>query len=399
MSKELQLFNGEAVPAHIRKRMAQLPQNIEDRATVPSLVMLGKGTWAIVLNGETTRLQKRDSEGDLVDMPVFRGIILDFAKRRGRTYYPGAYDPDKPGKPKCWSDDGITVSSHVPVDDLPVTEDGEIIRKCANCPFSEKGSKINELGNPVAACGEHRLIALVPSNKPDFTPLRLKLSITSDFDGKSPELEAEDWYAFSNYKDMLRKRGVTNTAVVITKIRFDPNKKFPKLIFQWGGWVDEQWEDHIAKTIESDGVKSLLVWGTGDAEPTPDAYAKPKTTAKAANDDAPKVTKRPPPPADDPPAKPKKTVVPKDDDDEGPQSKPFTDDDVVLTTTAKADKAATAAKLAAKKKAAEDDDGDVTLPTPGKKKAAEATAPKKEPVAVGPDMTALMGKWDTEEDE
>jgi len=447
MAKEVLLFNGAAIPAHLQKRMAEAPSNIEERISVPTLATAGKGAWAITLNGETTRLQKRDSEGDLVDMPMFRGIILDYAKRRGRTYYSGPYDEKKPGKPECWSEDGILPDPHAT---HPTNEEtGEVVTKCGNCPLAVKGSKVNELGAATTACGEHRMVALIPHNKPDFTALRLKLSITSDFDGRSPELEAEDWYAFKNYTDMLRTRGVTNTAFVITKIKFDPNKKFPKLIFQWGGWVDEGVIEGILVRAAGDEVKGLLSADWGDSLPdtkkleAPDA--KPKTATPkpkaAANDDEgatlPKVSKRPPPPADDDdqpvkpkkkvvvddddddqPVKPKKKVVVDDDDDDqpvkpkkkvvvddddAPQSKPFTDDDIELTTTPKAKKAEVEAAQAAKKKkaaAAEDDDGGgPELPTPGKKKPAETTAPKQTAKPVSGAMAGLMGKWNTEDDD
>lgn len=432
MASNVALFNGAVIPAHIAARMAEAPKNIEDRVSVNQLATAGKGTWTISINGETTKLQKRNEEGDLVDLPIFRGIILDYAKRRGRSYYPGAYDPNKPGKPACWSLDGITRDPKVA--EPPVTEDGEIVTKCASCPWAVKGSKVNELGKAVTACGEHRILVVIPHNKPDFPALRLKLSITSDYDGKSPELEAEDWFAFSNYKDAMRARGVSNTAFIVTKMRFDPNPTYPKIIFQWGGWVDELGEgiqDKILERAESDEVKNLLNGSWGDegeaapaeADPKPKtngggtAAAKPKTQA-APVEDAPKPVekKRPPPPADDDAPAPAKKPAADDglDDDErallaalrakkakaaeAAVSKPFTDDDVVLTTTPKAEKAAVAAKLAAHKKALEEDDGEVVMTAKPKAKPKVESAPKKEPVAVSEQAKSLLGKWSDDDD-
>ena len=444
MAKEVLLFNGAAIPAHIAAKMAEAPTNIEDRISIPSLGTAGKGTWTITLNGETTKLQKRDAEGDLIDLPIFRGVILGYAPRRGRAYYPGAYDKDKPGKPTCWSLDGITRDPRV--SEPPTDDEGTVVTKCAACPWSVKGSKVNELNKAVTACGEHRMVVVVPHNKPDFPALRLKLSITSDFDGKSPELEAEDWFAFSNYTSAMRARGVTNTAFVVTKMRFDPNKEYPKIIFQWGGWADELGEgvqDKLLERANSDEVKNLLNGSWGDegeatkALPKSDGAAtKPKTAP--ANDDAPDAApkaqpKKRPPPADDDGltrAVPKEEIAkakaaaakaaePDDglDDDErellaklaakkaakaaaaaGPAvSKAFSDDDIELTTTPKAEQAKVAAKQAARKAAAEADDGEIILPS-GKGKPKVESAPKKEPAKVSADTSSLMGRW-SDDDE
>ena len=437
MTKDVLLFNGAAIPAHIAAKMAEAPTNIKEQVSVPSLITQGKGAWAIVMNGETTKLQKRDAEGDLIDMPIFRGIILGYADRRGRAYYPGAYNKDKPGKPSCWSKDGITRDAHVA--EPPVTEDGEIVTKCGQCPFAVKGSLVDARGVATTACKEHRILAIIPHNKPDFTPLRLKLSITSDYDGRSPELEAEDWFAFSNYTKAMRARGVTNTAFVITKLRFDPNAEYQKIIFQWGGWVDalgEGVQDKILEVAASEEVKKIIdgTWsgdeGAAAADPDPEPAAKPKPKAKAAdNEDGvvlPKTNKKPPPPADEDDdaalaklaakAKAKAAAEPDEADeeaallaklaalkaakakDEKVVSKPFTEDDIELTTTAKADQPKVAAKQAARKKAAEEDDGEVILPT-GKGKPKQETAPKQTAQPVSKNAAALLGKWGDDDDE
>jgi hypothetical protein len=110
----------------------------------------------------------------------------------------------------------------------------------------------------VVACSQHRLVAVVPANKPDFEPLRLKLAITSLFDGRSPDLQAEGWYAFDNYTDMLRAKQTPSTTAVVTKMKFDPNVKYPKIVFARDRWTDEATLKVVREVAKGDKVKTLI---------------------------------------------------------------------------------------------------------------------------------------------
>jgi hypothetical protein len=184
-----------------------------------------------------------------------RVVVLDYAKRRGRTLYltpegePANYNPDKPGKPACWSDDGITPHASVAAPQH---------RTCDGCPMSAKGPKINDNGKPVAGCSQHRMLAIVPANKLDFTPLRLKLAITSDWDRQSPDLEAQGWFAFSNFILQLQKKGASHTAAFVTKIRFDPNVTWPKVMFAQDRQLTDAELAVIRPIVKSDEIKRLL---------------------------------------------------------------------------------------------------------------------------------------------
>lgn len=222
--------------------------NIQERQSVPSLSYEGK-VWTIAMNGEKTKLMKRDADGDEAPVAVMRVVVLDYGKRRGRAYYEGSYDPANPGSPLCWSDDGV--APHPSVSE-PKCD------KCETCPMAVKGSKVTEQGKAVQACSQHRMLAVVPANKLDFTPLRLKIAITSDYDKQSPELEAQGWFAFSNYTDFLRSKGVDHTAKLVTKMRFDPNVAYPKVMFSPDRWLERDEALQVAPLTKSEDVKSLL---------------------------------------------------------------------------------------------------------------------------------------------
>lgn len=291
-------FNKLVVPAHVASFFAE-NSNIQERATVPSLTYKGK-QWAMIIDGDETKFTKVNSDGDVEPVSVMRVVILDYAKRRGRAYYEGAYDPTKIGKPACWSVDGF--KPHDSVHDKPA-------ETCDKCPWSVKGSKINEQGKQVTACNQHRMIALVPANKLDFTPLRMKIAITSDYDGQSPDLQAQGWFAFSNYVDTLRSKGLQHTGAIVTKMKFDPNSEWPKVIFSPDRWLNEA-EVNIIKNVATGDTVKHLIDGTWTAngvdgekveeqpafmidEAPKTAPAAPKPVARASVVEMPKPVKRP----------------------------------------------------------------------------------------------------------
>lgn len=282
-----------AVPAHIAAFL-ETEGNIADKSSVPSLSYEGK-VWTRSVDGEKIKLTRVNDDGDKEPIQTLKVIVLDYAKRRGRTYYEGAYDPAKAGMPVCWSNDGDKPDAKVVT---PQHSD------CKNCPMSIKGSKITEQGKAVTACSSHRMIAVVPAAQPSSTPLRCKLAITSLFDKQSPDLEAAGWLAFEQYIDMLRSRGVSHTASVVTKMKFDPNVAYPKVIFSPDRWLDPSEVAVVAPIAKSDEVKHLLdgtftINGVDGvpAEPFEQGDSVPEPAAKPAPAPKPAAAKPAPKPA------------------------------------------------------------------------------------------------------
>src|SRR5258707_12099219 len=102
------------------------------------------------------------------------------------------------------------------------------------------------------------MIAVIPAHRLDFEPLRLKLAITSDYDGQSPDHEAQGWFAWKNYKDMLVAKGVKHTAMLVTKMKFDPNVAYPKVLFSASKWLEPVQLAQVVPIVKSEGVKALI---------------------------------------------------------------------------------------------------------------------------------------------
>lgn len=299
----LTLFEGQgaALPAHIAQFFDEAGTNIAPRTTVPSISPEGK-TWTININGTKTKLQRRNTDGDLEPLPIFKAIVLDYAKQRGRAFYEGDYDPAKVSAPICWSDDGVT-----PDDSLPgpfaagtAIEPGtsrKISAACASCPNAVKGSKVTPQGKAVTACSQHRMLAIVPDPQlglKDIPPLRLKIAMTSDWDKQSPDQEASGWLAWSNYVDWLTVRGCKHTAAIVTKMKFDPDAAYPKIFFASERPLTPEELAVIGPLTKSDEVKKLLggTWtpagidgvprdqqNVAEAQPATDTLAIPAAAA------------------------------------------------------------------------------------------------------------------------
>jgi hypothetical protein len=237
-----------SLPAHVASLFGGVESNIPDKQTVPSLSYEGK-VWTISKDGSKQKLMTRNSDGDEIPLSVMRVVILDSAARRGRQYYEGTYDPNKISAPRCWSADGVAP-------DRTVKE--PIAATCDQCPNSVKGSKVLDNGNATVACSQHRMLAVVPAGRLDFTPLRLKIAITSDWDSQSPDMEAQGWYSYSKYLDFLKSRGVPHTAALVTKIRFDANAAYPKLFFAADRWLNDEEAAVAAPRLSLPEVKKLI---------------------------------------------------------------------------------------------------------------------------------------------
>ncbi len=89
-------------------------------------------------------------------------------------------------------------------------------------------------------------------------PLRLKIAVTSDWDGQSPKEEAEGWFSWQKYVDWLNARGCANTALVVTKMKFDPEAAFPKVFFSAERPLQPEELTTIGPLTKSHGVLKLL---------------------------------------------------------------------------------------------------------------------------------------------
>ena len=252
MAQELTTFADRPALSPKYAKFFEENKNIQDRATVPSISYEGK-KWTIVMGGEKRVVQRKDSDGDLVPVTTLKVVVLDQNPVRGRAYYEGAYNPETVSMPKCWSDDSITPSKHVAE---------PISKNCATCPMAAKGSRKSDdpTKKDLVACSQHQFIAVVPASDLNHEPLRMKLAITSIWDGKNKANDEAGWFAFKNYTDFLRANGVDHTGLVVTKMKFDSSVgiTYPKVLFARDRFLTDENFDTLVPIIQSEKVKQLI---------------------------------------------------------------------------------------------------------------------------------------------
>lgn len=273
-NNSLTIFGGQ-LPAHIAAMQEQhSADDITARNTVPSLLVTGK-TWTVSADGQKTQLKIKNQEGDEVPASIMRVVIVGHNADRGRTYFEGSYDPNAEAMPRCRSRDGKTP-------DADVSDDDKQHPTCNGCPMSVKGSRQTDAGKPTTACSQHRLIAVASLKRLD-APMRLKLAMTSDYDKQSPHHARERWFAFQQYKDFLLANNVRKTSLVLTKMKFDPDAAYPKVLFQAEKFLSEEEATAALEAANSEAVAALL---TGGYDAAPAKSAIPAATAQAEDDEA-----------------------------------------------------------------------------------------------------------------
>ena len=370
----LTIFDPNQMPAHVKAAQEAGTSNIVTRSQVNALTFPGK-VWTVNIDGSKRPLMRTNADGEEELVQTFDAVIIAYNENRGRAYYGGkTYDPNQENAPVCWSNDGITSS--------PSSSERQS-EKCNVCPQAIKGSRQTDQGKPAAACAVHRNLAVVPRSKDlGAAPLlRLKIPQTSDFDGLNKEAQAKGMFAFSNYLNFLKSKGVPFTYSLTTRIRFDNTKSYPKLWFSPGRWLTEEEAATCAEVAGSPSLDDLLktdFTGFGSARP-------PGITEADEEDDDEA-------PFEIAPAAAPKAAAPKAVASSAPAvAAPTNGKGKVTAAQKKAEAAATAA--AARKAAVLDDDDEENGDEPVAK---QARAPASAPGITGtsPALDTILKDWD-----
>lgn len=290
---------------------AKLPSFIKPKAKVAnafaSLLRNGFKVLSIkskvftVIDGENKKLvMSLDSDGNETDTPAanLEVVVVDVNPNKSRVYYKGGYEEGSSNKPDCSSNDNIA-----PAADAANPQ----AKKCAVCPHSQYGSRINEAGKKSFACSESMRLAVAPVGQLN-DPMLLRVPPTS--------LKALGAFG----RDVQLKGAEPHQ--VITRVGFDYTVSHPALTFKPLRYVTEDMYATIMETRESEtvqfitGVKAMPQAEDAEADtesfvepPKPEAkVAKPKPPVKQDDDDLPDTPKAKVNVEDDAPKKAKPAV-------------------------------------------------------------------------------------------
>lgn len=188
--------------------------------------------WRIVDGGEEHPIYMPGTR-DLA--PFVKVVILRANAAISKTYYEGQYVEGTDAKPTCYSNDGIRPAADA---EHPQAE------TCAACPHNVWGSKISPSGAKIKACADVRRIALLPVEDLDYSPVLLRIPGASLGD-------------LAGYGKALKQRGIPYAAVV-TKLSFDPDAAFPKIMFQFERVLTPEEMNLVAERMTEPVVDDIL---------------------------------------------------------------------------------------------------------------------------------------------
>jgi hypothetical protein len=162
-------------------------------------------------------------------------VVVGANPRLSKTWYAKEWNKDaEPSAPDCYSLDGVgpNPESTSPQSDL-----------CASCKWNAWGSKVAPNGQQLKACSDKKRLAVVAADDAtgpvyllEVTPAALK--------------------GLNAYQKELSVRGIA-PEIVRTRISFDTDASFPKLIFSFGGFLDEAAMEAIDNLSGSDQVAEI----------------------------------------------------------------------------------------------------------------------------------------------
>jgi len=217
MSKELSITTAQ-VPAHLAARIGQQSKLAMSLGT-------GKGDSApprISIKGGRFRIVQDGAES-MIDQTYLDVVVVGANPNLSKTFYAKAWDKDaEPAGPDCYSLDGIKPDPSVqdPENDI-----------CASCPKNAWGSKVMPNGQQTKACADQKRLAVVAADDPtgdiyllQVTPSALK--------------------GLNKYQKELSIRGIP-PEIVRTKVSLDPDVSYPKLVFSFAGFLDEDTQSAV----------------------------------------------------------------------------------------------------------------------------------------------------------
>lgn len=266
-------FNPSQVPAFAKKG--------ELSAVAKALAGGGGQTGKrISIKGGVFRLISDGKEIAQIEDRYLDVVIVNAAQKIGRTYYEGAFDPENPTPPRCWSADGEKPDAKV--QDAPSAT-------CAACPNNIKGSGAGES----RACRFSQRLAVVLANDVEGDVLQLTLPATSIF-GK----EEGDNRPLQAYARWLAAQSV-GPDMVVTRMKFDTKAESPKLYFKPMRWLtDEEHEASVKQGQSGDAIRAITmtVAQTDGVKPIsiegkPPAKTKVKAKEEVEEVDEPEIRK------------------------------------------------------------------------------------------------------------
>jgi hypothetical protein len=184
-------------------------------------------------------------------------VVVGANPRLSKTWYAKAWTPEsEPSSPDCFSLDGVgpDVQATEPQNDL-----------CASCPQNAWGSKVTPQGKQIKACSDQKRLAVVSADDPTG-PIYLLQVTPAALQG------------LGKYQKELSLRGIP-AEIVRTRVSFDTDASFPKLKFDFGGFLDADTQQEVDKLFGTEEVRQITGELRTSAVPAVPKIASPQQVA------------------------------------------------------------------------------------------------------------------------
>lgn len=207
--------------------------------------------WTIAKGDTELKLMRPDGDGPQNSIEV---VILKAATVIGKVFYEKGFTEGSDEKPDCFSANGVMPDPSSAKKQSPV---------CASCPKNAWGSQIKQDGTAGKgkACSDSKRLAVVPAadikNEVFGGPMLLRV----------PAASLQD---VATYGAAVAKLGYPYYAIV-TRISFDVNEAFPKLVFSPVRALTDEEADLVLAHLNESKVDQVIA--AQDA--TPQIAAQP----------------------------------------------------------------------------------------------------------------------------
>ena len=213
MSNDLMALGNTALSPAMQKYLAEkggMSSELGAGVTAGFAVVTYRGkTWSIKHRGEETMQMRADGDGPKSSVEF---VIVKAAANISKIFYINGYVEGSSAPPDCWSVDGVKPDAASPAKQSS---------SCAGCPMNQWGSHITPAGKKAKRCTDSKRLAVVPAddveNKRYGGPMLMRVPAASLGD-------------MATYDANLMSKGFPYFAVQ-TRISFDPQEAFPKLVF------------------------------------------------------------------------------------------------------------------------------------------------------------------------
>lgn len=243
------------VPALARQRAQQgitANKNFEEgiRDAFPLLSVKGKVFSARISGQSTPFLDPATRQ----PYPFLDVVLVNASRNLSKAYYIKGFAEGDMNPPDCWSLDSIRPDPSVAQ---------KVCATCTACPMNAFGSKITEDGKQAKACQDARRVAvMMPHQLGQENALVLMLRV--------PQSSLKNLKA---YAELLSRHGFEPGACV-TRIAFDYQVAFPKLLFNFVAPLNDAQFEKVVAVADSPQTTAMLM--------APDFEQAPSTAPRQA---------------------------------------------------------------------------------------------------------------------